>query len=50
MLDVDIDDSNSRPDALEASGAFLTGFCRPEEARALAAQASRRAGLLSPAE
>jgi phosphopantetheinyl transferase len=36
--------------ALEASGAFLTGFCRPDEARALASQAALRAGFLSPAE
>ncbi|MBI5242037.1 MAG: 4'-phosphopantetheinyl transferase superfamily protein [Elusimicrobia bacterium] len=36
--------------ALEEEGAFLTGFCLPEAARALAAEPSRRAGLLSPAE
>jgi phosphopantetheinyl transferase len=49
-LDVPIGDLASGTTALEASGAFLAGFCRPDEARALAEQPARRAGLLSPAE
>jgi phosphopantetheinyl transferase len=50
MLAVPIADLASEPTALEASGAFLTGFCPPDEARALAAQPSQRASIFSPAE
>lgn len=46
ISDVPIDDLAPGSAALEASGAFLTGFCRPDEARALASQTSRRAGIL----